>query len=264
MKPETEQSGYWVPILGSAIRILDAFYESDSDLSLHDVCAAAKVGKTSAFRILYTLDKLGYVERDASSRRYRLGLRIAAAARKVLAGGNLVRIARPHLSRLRREFQETINLAALERNQIVYLEILESPYPFRMAETVGAHVPWHSTALGKSIAAHLPEDQVKTILVRAPMKRLTPNTITTVGKFLEALAAVREQGYGLDQEEAVLGATCIAAPIFDGSDGIIGALSLSGPTPRVRGKQDRIANALKIAASAISHSLGKGRTATRY
>ena len=63
------RSSYWVPILGSAMRILDVFYEADADLTLHEISAKAKVGKTSAFRILFTLDNVGYVEKDPSQRK---------------------------------------------------------------------------------------------------------------------------------------------------------------------------------------------------
>lgn len=260
--PDADMSRYWVPILGATARILDLFYESDSELSLQQISATAKVGKTSAFRILYTLDRLGYVEKNDSTGRYRLGLRIIAAARATLANGGLVQIARRHLSRLHDEFHETVNLAILEKDHITYIEILESPLPFRVAETVGARVPWHSTALGKSIAAFLPEPQVKAILARAPLERLTSNTITTVRGFLEALVDVRAQGYSMDSEESQLGATCIAAPIFDGGNGIAGALSLSGPTPRIEDNRTNIINEIKQAATAITRSLKTGSSAS--
>jgi IclR family KDG regulon transcriptional repressor len=257
-KSSAIDSNYWVPILGSAIKILEMFFDSDSDLTLHQISTKAKVGKTSAFRILYTLDKLGYVEKDLVTGKYHLGLRIVAAAKKTLAGGNLMQVARPYLKRLRDEFKETINLAALRKDEIVYLEILESPYPFRMTDTVGARIPWHSTALGKSIAAFLPEDRVRSVLKQSPMRRFTPNTITGIREYMDALGEVREKGYGLDLEESELGATCIGSPIFDDNGTVIGALSLSGPSPRVQDKQDKVAIALKSAAAAILRALETG------
>ena len=172
VRSDVNRSNYWVPILGSAIKILEIFYGAESDLTLHQVSAKAKVGKTSAFRILYTLDKLGYVEKDPATGKYHLGLRIIAAARKTLAGENLIQVARPHLKKLRDEFDETINLAALQKDEIVYLEILESPHPFRMTDTIGARIPWHSTALGKSIAAFLPEERLKAVLKQSPLAAL--------------------------------------------------------------------------------------------
>lgn len=255
VQPTVNGSNYWVPILGSAIRILEVFFDSESELTLHEISTKAKVGKTSAFRILYTLDKLGYVEKDPFGGKYRLGLRIIAAARKTVAGGNLVQAARAHLKKLRDEFNETINLAVLRNDEIVYLEILESPYPFRMTETVGARIPWHSTALGKSIAAYLPEERVRRILKQSPLKRFTPNTITSMREYMEGLKSVGDQGFSFDVEESELGATCVAAPIFDADHAVIGALSISGASPRIRDKQNKVAQALKNAAAAISRSL---------
>jgi len=257
-RSEVNHSNYWVPILGSAIKILEIFYGAESDLTLHQVSAKAKVGKTSAFRILYTLDKLGYVEKDPVTGKYHLGLRIVAAARKTLAGGNLVQVARPHLKKLRDEFDETVNLAVLQKDEIVYVEILESPHPFRMTDTIGARIPWHSTALGKSIAAFLPEERVRAVLKQSPLKRFTGKTITSTREYAEVLIKVRDQGYSVDAEESELGATCIAAPIFGYENAVLGAVSLSGPTPRVQDKQNRVANSLKGVAASISRSLSSG------
>ena len=254
-RSEASRSSYWVPILGSALKILDVFYEAESDLTLHEISARAKVGKTSAFRILYTLDKVGYVEKDQASGKYHLGLGIVAAARKTLAGGNLVQVARPHLKKLRDEFGETTNLATLLKDEIVYLEIFESTHSFRMTDTVGSRVPWHSTALGKSIAAHLPEERVKGILKQSCMKRLTPNTIVSIREYMNVLVKVREQGHSLDVEESELGATCVASPIFDAENAVVGALSVSGPSPRIHDKQNKITLALKSLCATISRSL---------
>jgi DNA-binding IclR family transcriptional regulator len=249
------RSSYWVPILGSAMRILEVFYEADTDLTLHEISEKAKVGKTSAFRILFTLDGVGYVEKDPASGKYRLGLGIIEAARKALAGRDLVQVARPHLKKLRDEFDETTNLAALRDDKIVYLEIFESRHSFRMTDTVGSRVPWHSTALGKSIAAFLDQEKLKAVLKQSPKKRFTPHTITGVREYGKVLAKVREQGYSLDNEESELGATCVASPIFSSESVVIGALSVSGPTPRIRDKQNKITAALKEAAAAISRSM---------
>jgi DNA-binding IclR family transcriptional regulator len=251
-------SNYLVPILGSALKILDVFYEAESDLTLHEISAKAKVGKTSAFRILYTLDKFGYVEKDQASGKYHLGFGIISAARKTLASGNLVQVARPHLKKLRDEFDETTNLATLLKDEIVYLEIFESFHSFRMTDTVGSRISWHSTALGKSIAAFLPEERVRAILKQSSLKRLTPNTISSVREYMRILAKIREQGYSVDNEESELGATCLAVPIFDSERAVMGAVSVSGPSPRIQDKQAKISTALKSVSVAISRSLSNG------
>ena len=252
MSTDRARSTYWVPMLGSALRILDAFYDSEVELSLHEVASIAKVGKTSAFRILFTLDKVGYVEKNPSNGKYHLGLKLISAARKTLSGGNLVQVARPYLLALRNEADETTNLAMLRKDEIIYLEIYESFHTFRMADTVGSRSPWHSTALGKVIAACLPADVVKAVLTNFRMKRFTANTICTPKDYLAALEKVRAQGYGLDNEENELGASCVAVAILNQEKALIGALSVSGPTPRIREKQNKIIAALRKTSTAIS------------
>src|ERR1700730_17050650 len=116
-------TSYWVPMVGSAIRILETFYGATAELSLAQIAALAKVGKTSAFRILFTLEKLEYVEKNLSNGKYRLGLKLISAARKTLVGGDLVQVTRPYLVEVRGEFDETANLAALRKEEIIYLEI---------------------------------------------------------------------------------------------------------------------------------------------
>jgi IclR family acetate operon transcriptional repressor len=245
------QSRYWVPMLGSAIRILEVFFDAKAELSLHEVSTASKVGKTSTFRILYTLDKLGYVQRNSSTGRYRLGLRILTAAHNALWGDNLLFTARPLLEQLRDEVDETINLATLRNGRIIYLEIIESLHPFRMVATAGAIAPWHSTALGKVIAAHLPESRVREALKGYRMTRFTKNTITSRKEFLAALRDVRGNGYAVDNEETELGATCVAVPILDNNHQALGGISISGPTPRVKNKEKKIIRALRTVTVAI-------------
>lgn len=110
-----------------------------------------------------------------------------------------------------------------------------------MTDTVGLRIAWHSTALGKSIAAFLPEARVKAILKQSPRKRLTPNTISSVREYMKMLTKIRERGYSIENEESELGATCLAVPIFDSESTVMGAVSVSGPSPRIQDKQTKSA-----------------------
>jgi len=254
-KLKSYRAGYWVPILGSSIRILETLSSAESELTLHRISTLAKVGKTSAFRILYTLQKLGYVERDSSTGAYQLGLKILGLTRSAISGKNLAAVARPYLQEIRNEFGETTNLALLHEDEIIYVDIFESANAFRMTAVVGSRVPWHSTALGKSIAAFLPRNRVNALLKRYKFRRYTPHTIASRRKFMAALLKVQEMGYSLDEEETELGAYCIAVPILNGDGVAIGAISASGPSPRILKQQKQIILALKKASAAISKSL---------
>jgi IclR family acetate operon transcriptional repressor len=136
----------------------------------------------------------------------------------------------PYLQRLRDHFQETINLGVLSGHRVTYLEILESPKSMRLAARRGDRDHVHSTVLGKAFAAHLPQDQVLTILAAEGMPKLTPRTITDPDAHLEELRAVRERGYALDDRENEEEGRCLGVPILGYS--LPAAISLSAPQSR--------------------------------
>ncbi len=101
---------YWVPMLGNAFRVLEAFGDARAELSLQDVTTSAKITKTSAFRILFTLGQLGYVTKDARTGRYRLGRQLFEVAQRACAGGDVAPAAQPHMRAPGGRFGETISL----------------------------------------------------------------------------------------------------------------------------------------------------------
>lgn len=251
-----DRKDYWVPMVGNALRILEAFDDPGVELSLHEISSRTSVSKTSALRILVTMGKLGYVVRSQETGRYQLGLKVIEIARRLASGRNLVQIARPLLKNLHAQFNETVNLAVLRSMDIVYVEILESNQAFRMVTEVGSRVPLHSTALGKSVAAFLPPKKLQPLLEAVVFTRHTPRTITSRAQFLKELASVRQRGYSLDNEETEIGAFCIAAPIVSGQGEAVAAISLAGPTYRMRARWRSMVRELKKAAVSISHTSG--------
>jgi len=180
----------------------------DEGVTLVDVAVATELPKSSAHRYLQVLEAEGFVERDMRSSRYRLGIGFM-----VLQSGHIDRLiqrTRPFLTRIRDQFDETVNLGMLVGHQIVYLDILESPRAMRLAARKGDTEGIHSTALGKVVAAKLPDRDVLEILRRTGMPRLTPYTITTPELFLQELQRVREAGYAIDDRENELEGRCVA------------------------------------------------------
>ncbi len=247
---------YWVPMVGNAVRIIEVFFSAGRDLSLQDIHAQTGVAKTSAFRILSTLEHLGYVHKVDDTGRFYLGSKLARAARRVVPGTDLVRVARPQLENLREQFDETVNLATLQNGQVVYLEMLESRQPFRMVAEIGAAAPMHSTAVGKCIIAFPPDGQVGIAMMNSKLTRFTKNTIPTRAALATAISKVRAQGYATDIEENELGASCIGVPILDVNLRALAVVSLSGPSARIRKHRHRIIRALKQTATSIADRLG--------
>ena len=141
-------------------------------------------------------------------------------------------------------------------NQVLYLDVIESSHTFRLASQIGSHRPVYCTGLGKALAAFLSPDKMEELLAGLAFERSTPRTIVQRSKFRLELAKVRKRGYAIDDQEAVLGARCVAAPIFAPGPKVIAAISVSGPSTRVNGQRlSQFATLLKESASFISARL---------
>jgi IclR family transcriptional regulator, acetate operon repressor len=221
----------------------------DEGVTLNDVAAATELPKSSAHRYLQVLEGEGFVERDLRSARYRLGIGFMT-----LQSGHIDRLiqrTRPYLTRIRDQFDETVNLGMLVGHQIVYLDILESPRAMRLAARKGDTEGIHSTALGKVVAAKLPDRDVLELLRRTGMPKLTPYTITTPEVFLQELQRVREAGYAIDDRENELEGRCVAVYVPGLSTPT--AISLSGVASRLSmDNAHEVASTLRIAAIEIS------------
>lgn len=235
--------------------ILDLLQESPEAISLGEVARTTGLPRSSAFRYLATLKYRRYVERDPNTEDYRLGAAFLPFRPRHLE--LFTKRALPHLQRLRDHFQETINLGVLSGHRVTYLEILESPKSMRLAARRGDRDQVHSTALGKAIAAHLPEDQVLAILAAEGMPKLTPRTLNDPDDYMEELRAVREKGYALDDRENEEEGRCLAVPIL--GDSLPAAISLSAPQSRFPiDHVDKVATELISSAQHLVNELGDG------
>lgn len=249
-----------MPIVGHAFRILDVFCDADASFTLQEIAVLSKVTKSSTFRILYTLENLGYISRDDKGKKYRLGLKLFEAAEKARPSRSVVQVAMPYLKQLFEAFNETVNLAEYRSNGVYFIEILESSHPFRMTAQVGGKSECHAAAIGKSVAAFLPREALNVLLADGRLPKLTNRTITSRSVLLRHLAKVRRQGFAFDDEEVERGAFCVGVPILTDGVHATHALSVSGPTPRIRARRKEIIRDLLRVATAISVELQKQRT----
>jgi IclR family acetate operon transcriptional repressor len=166
--------------------VLDVLRARPRGAALAQVAKATRLPRSSAFRYLATLEARGYVERDGGDGVYRLGPAFLGEGTRLRA---LSAAARPLLQDLRDRFQETINLGVLDGNSVVYLDVVESPMAIRFAARSGHRDHIHSTALGKALAAQLPDDDVRRILLADGMGAVTPRTITDPEEYLRQLAS---------------------------------------------------------------------------
>jgi len=141
----------------------------------------------------------------------------------------VAQIARGYMPKLVDKWQLSANLAVLDNDEILYVEVLEPSQPLRVKFSVGSRAGIHCTALGKVLVSEMPWGQVERILKNKGMPQYTARTITDPERYRECLETVRREGYALDSEEIIDGVRCVAAPIRNRSGQIVSALSLSGP-----------------------------------
>jgi DNA-binding IclR family transcriptional regulator len=222
-----------------ALELLDHFTAERHELSLAEISREVDAHKSSVFRVLTPLEAAGFLEKDPQSGKYRLGLKILDLAGRVWGRYDIRQIAAPFMEELARETGEVIHLAVLDGSDIVYLEKKGQGQVLTVATRVGGRNPAYASSMGKILLADLSENELKAILGRGKLKKLTPKTIDEIPKLIEELAKVREQGFALDNEETFPGIRCVGAPVRDGTEKVIAAVSATVPTQRMDDKRIR-------------------------
>ena len=206
--------------------------------------------KSTTSRLVGALERQGLIQRVAGSGELRPGSVLVRYARRETGEAELVELAADALDRLARESGETINLGIPASGRVELLAQRDSRHFLGSTNWVGRQVSAHGSALGKVFFAFgsLP-------LPPEPYERLTPATATSVEEL--ALGAIRARGYATAVEELEPGLWAVAAPVRDRSGAVVAALSVSGPTVRLRpGLLDRIGRKLLADSSDLSTRLG--------
>ncbi|WP_168119509.1 IclR family transcriptional regulator [Paenibacillus sp. HB172176] len=227
---------YWVPALERADKVLACIAESPSELKLMDLSAATGINKSTMFSLLQTMEAMNWISREKGDT-YRLGSVFGMLGHAYFKGFDLVELFQTASSEAVGIVGETLQLAKLEGRDILYLAKKESLSPVRMITEPGMRLPAYSTALGKALLSVMNDEAVASLFGDTPFHAFTEQTTKDVLQLLEELRLVREQGYALDEEEAVVGFTCVAAPIYERGEAVAAA-SFSMPTHCFREKNE--------------------------
>jgi DNA-binding IclR family transcriptional regulator len=218
-----------------AVELLEAVAaapEPETAPALADRCG---LNRSTAWRLLATLEHHGLVERDPAGNRYSLGfavLKLAAAA----GHEPLVRLAHPIIRRLAEETGETVNVAVARRLELVYAEQVQAPHVMA-PNWLGHTVPLHATSTGKAFMAALPAGELDALL-RAGLRRFTETTITDAGVLRAELDEVRERGYAVSHGELEPSLWGVSAVARDADLRPAAVISVWGSEARVAGRLD--------------------------
>jgi len=197
-----------------------------------EVARELGVHRSTALRLLATLDRHGLVERDARTSKYRLGRRLVQLASSVRGEVDLRQVARPVCEALARALGETVTLDVLDGDEIVPVEQASGSTSVVSVNWLGTRSPVHCTASGKVILAFA-RDDVRARLLQQPLERRTARTIVDRTELEAQLAQVREAGFARTFEELEVGLNAIAAPVRNSGGEVIAAVDVSGPAHRI-------------------------------
>jgi DNA-binding IclR family transcriptional regulator len=250
-------SGASVQSVDRALTILEMLAR-EGEAGVTEIAADLGVHKSTAFRLLATLEAHRLVEQDGDRGRYRLGVGNLRLAGATTARLDLVTEARPVCRQLAVDTGETVNIAVRSETSALYLDQVAGSSALQPHNWVGQHIPLHATSNGKVLLSEMTESELKAAVRELP--RFTDQTITTRPRLRDDLAAVREAGYAVAVDELEIGLTAAAAPIRSAHGDIIASMSISGPTFRL--DSERLAEAVPLlvsAATEVSHRLGWGQ-----
>jgi IclR family transcriptional regulator, pca regulon regulatory protein len=217
--------------LERGLAILSSFGSDRPLIGVSELSRELGLSRSTAHRYIATLARLGYLQQDADSKRYRLGPRVLDLGFSAINSMDLREVSAPHLRQLSDETEHTVNLAILDGTDVVYIERCRTARPGQreidLNLHVGARLPAYCTAMGKAILAYLPDDRREELIEKIEFVQRGPNTLTNAEAFREELVRIRALGVAVNDEELAYGLRSIAAPIHSHSGDVIAALNLA-------------------------------------
>ena len=248
---------------GNAVRSVDraaalllALGECQGEAGVTELARRLGLHKSTASRLLATLQRRGLVEQDEESGKYRLGLVVIRLAERAERTLDLRGISMPELERLARLTHETTGLGVLDADSLLTVAQADGPNLIAVGDWTGRSTPLHCVASGKVLMAAIAEREVLRI-VRRGLARYTERTITELEPLLEELARIRRRGYATALGEYELGLNAVSAPVHDARGNVVAAVHIWGPAFRLTPRRiPELAVQAREAAAAISVRLG--------
>jgi IclR family pca regulon transcriptional regulator len=239
--------------------VMSVFAGPRREFGVTEIADLLELNKSTVHRFVSTLETLGYLEQNETTKKYRLGLRTMELGYAAINSVELSKAARPYLERLRDESGHSTNLAVLDDVDIVFMGV-EVAKPFDIYIPLATRLPAYCTALGKAQLAFLSDDVLEARLSRIDFQPRARRTITTPHRLLEDLMQVRSCGFAVNHEESETGLSAIAAPVRSCSGEVKAAMSVTF-VPSIGPRATREAAPMVVrAAELVSSKLGFFRT----
>ena len=240
--------------LARGLRVLASFTPESPEASLTDISDVLDCDASTASRFAYTLEELGYLERDEQTKLYRVSPKVFALTVSLTGPRNIRKFSLPFMEALRDTTGETVVLGMRDAGEVVVLEVVETRHSLVPRGWVGGRVPVYCSALGKASLIQMPQPELVKLLDSLTLIPYTEKTIVNRMNLLKDLELTRKRGWSLNNEEYTRGVVSVGAPIYVGSGEPAGAICVDVPTARIPDSHfmEQISDEVVKAAAEIS------------
>lgn len=237
--------------------IIETLSEYKTGVGVTTLSKELKLHKSTVHRLLTTLMLRKYVEQDAETSKYRLGMKLFELGNAVLSKLDIRQHAMPYLRQLWRSTGETIQLAIVDQYKVLYVDVLESLEKVGVKSNIGERAPLHCSAAGKVWLSNLPDDRLNEVLKFVKFEPMTPETIDNPDRLKEDVAKARTEGYAVDNQEYSPDLVSVSAPVKNYRGRVIACISITAPALRAdEEKVKELGRHVKSCAEKVSQSMG--------
>ena len=257
MAPEDSSDKYIVPALERGLKLLGEFSRENRSLSPPELARRLGLPRTTVFRLLNTLESLGFIERSGNSGSdYRLGMAVLRLGFEYLASLELTELGQPLIERLCDEIRYPCNIVVRDGRSIVYVAKVTPPTPLTSSVRVGTRLPAHATVLGRVLLEGLSLAELRQLYPEAHLEAFSSNTPKTTLELFNMVERDRQRGYVHDEGFYEASISTIAAPVRDHSTRIVAALGATIPSAHVDADRlDELVQRVRAAADELSRHL---------
>lgn len=227
------------PAVDRALTILETLVLSDAPMTLTALAQRTRVPLATCASIMQTLEMRGYAARRVVGRSHywRPTLKLNGLSAELVRKVDLSALAQPFLRKLVDETQMAAHVGVLEQGSVIYVAKVGTPGMVQFNTYLGKTAPFNLTALGRAIAAHLPEEKLEPLLARLAAGSGPKGRTADPDEMRSVLAQVRKRGYAVEDEEEDAGIGCVAAPYFDAHGHVAGSIGVTGFVDKIRGRK---------------------------
>jgi DNA-binding IclR family transcriptional regulator len=249
----THLDRYLVPGLQRGLLLLAQFTRATPQLTGAELSRRLKLPRASVFRILQTLEYMGFVERQSDNANYKLSIGVLRLGFEYLASMELTEHGRPVLESLSAATGLSSHLVVRDGTEVVFVAKALGRASLFNSVQVGTRLPAHATVLGRILLADLSLPELKTLYADRQLEAFTPQTPTTSDQLWQRMEQDQARGYGISQSGFESGISSIAAPVFDGNNKLVAAVSVTIPASQIEAQQrEELATQVMAAAARLS------------